>query len=77
MSPVFPALQVVLERELQGHLGDFGQSSVDEILHWPCGFGFGLELIQAELRQTYMQPDSEGVVGFLQFWKGMEDGGVA
>ena len=28
-------------------------------------------------RQTYMQPDSEGVVGFLQFWKGMEDGGVA
>eukprot|EP00439_Symbiodinium_sp_Y106_P055045 s2538_g7.t1 len=50
-------LKVVLERELQGHLGDFGHSSVDEIL------------------QTYMQPDSEGVVGFLQFWKGMEDGG--
>ncbi|CAE7203307.1 Ube3c [Symbiodinium sp. CCMP2592] len=48
-------LKVVLERELQGHLGDFGHSSVDEIL------------------QTYMQPDSEGVVGFLQFWKGMEE----
>ncbi|CAE7560280.1 Ube3c [Symbiodinium natans] len=48
-------LKVVLERELLGHLDDFGQSSVDEIL------------------QTYMQPDSEGVVGFLQFWKGMEE----
>ncbi len=21
-----------------------------------------------------MQPDADGVVGFLQFWKGMEDG---
>ena len=26
-----------------------------------------------KLRQTYMQPDADGVVGFLQFWKGMED----
>lgn len=26
-----------------------------------------------EQRQTYMQPDADGVVGFLQFWKGMED----
>ncbi|CAK9087300.1 unnamed protein product [Durusdinium trenchii] len=48
-------LKVVLERELEGHLGDFGQNSADEIL------------------QTYMQPDADGVVGFLQFWKGMEE----
>lgn len=48
-------LKVVLERELEGHLRDFGQNSADEIL------------------QTTMQPDADGVVGFLQFWKGMEE----
>lgn len=30
--------QVVLERELEGHLGDFGQNSADEIL-LPVKFG--------------------------------------
>ena len=82
--------QVVLERELEGHLGDFGQNSADEIL-LPVKFGvffdctalsegmcFGVAHVHSgvqhfTLRQTTMQPDADGVVGFLQFWKGMED----